>query len=386
MKNAHFPPPTLPPFPVAAQHLLGEQVKLNREQVKLRQDNNLMMGTMAEAVQEMNKMSTAIVTKQNAQAEEIVDLKKDVAELKDESKELRDGVKYALHTLKSSKLRQGKCEMYYPYVHLWFDGSTGNLCFCPVTLNDHRQLARKLVVLCVHAIFRFMNNETLFGESYSDTCTFLHYHFNDMKARNLNLDDQMNAYLQSSFKFLTRRPSTQAENSRRLIIVEFQQFKDFLSEVNAEYLNRPRRRQDINHRVSPALSHKSDGFEFGFDTSMAPINVLGAKHKNVSAKRRKQLPVIAEPWVKDWYTPLVGELFGVPADMLGVRHVVACEVASESECPAVKTYEEGLKDFLARKKRESDKKLARELKKKDKEANAKAVEKERNTRKRVRRS
>ena len=314
------------------------------------------------------------------------DLVTRIDDLEKTNTEMRADVNLVLHTIHSSKLREGKCALYFPYVHLWFDGSTGNNCICPVGLKDHRKLDRKLLVMSVHGVFRNMNKETPLGESLSDTYTFLHYHFNDMKASGLNVDDQMNAYLQSSFKFLTRRSSTVAENSRRLIILEMQPVKDLFSKIKVEYKNRPRRREDIGINVSPALSYKSDGFEFGFDTSMAPINVLGAKHKNVSAERRKKLAVIGEPWVKEWYSPIIGEFFGVPPNLLGVRHVVAGEVASESECPAVESYEVGLQKFLARKKRERNKKLARERKKKDKEAKAKAVEDERNARKRGRMS
>lgn len=97
----------------------------------------------------------------------------------------------------------GVRKAYFPYFHLMFDGSTGNNGWCPVTLTDFKKRPRELVVLSVQVISRFMIEESPDPQEFKTTFGFLNGP--DFKAAtDMSYDDEINAYLNSGFKFLAR--------------------------------------------------------------------------------------------------------------------------------------------------------------------------------------
>lgn len=145
-------------------------------------------------------------------------------------------------------------------------------------------------------------------------------------------------------------------------------FMDLLSKIDVEFPERPRVRNF--QPVCKTSRYNNDGFGFGFrkciDTDKSTGSIVQLGGKEISAERARTLPVIGEPWVQEWYTRIVGKVFGVPADMLGVRHVVGSVLDANSA--TVRTHAFGVEDYWRRRKNQGYKRVARDKERTAKEA------------------
>ena len=303
-------------------------------------------------------------------------LAKDVASVASDVSSLRSNTDQRLNAMAESfadyrkqnaidSFRSGENGEFLPFLHLLFDGSTGNNCYCPVTFTDSRGVVRKLVVTSVPAM-ELCYLEEMPTHSNPDLTRSFFTGGNFKRAENLTYDDEITAYTLSGFGFYSRGPqgsNSRNNNRRRLTIVEAHIFKALLNKINDSFPERPLVRANLKPG-SKTPNYKKDGAFFGFmytnakDMYGSPtgrITQIGSR--SVSAERKRQFPVEGEPWVKDWYTDFIGEFFGVPGHLLGTRHIVGSVIDTSSSVPH--TYKVGVADFWRRRNHQIKKKEKR---------------------------
>lgn len=264
--------------------------------------------------------------------------------------------------------RSGDNGEYLPFLHLLFDGSTGNNCWCPVTFTDTRRVLRKLVVISLPAM-EVCFSEEMPTHSNTDMTRSFFTGGNFKRAENLTYDDEITAYTLSGFGFYSRGPrgsNSRNNNRRRFTIVEARRFKALLKKVNDSFPDRPLVRANLRPGAK-IPNYKKDGAIFGF-MSVNPKDLFGSPTgrilhiggRSVSAERKRQFPVQGEPWVREWYTEYIGEFFGVPDHLLGARHIVGSAIDTSSSVPL--TYKDGAADFWRRRNHQKKKKEKRNLK------------------------
>lgn len=258
--------------------------------------------------------------------------------------------------------RSGDNGEYLPFLHLLFDGSTGNNCWCPVTFTDTRKVLRKLVVTSVPAM-ELCYLEEMPTHSNPDLTRSFFTGGNFQRAENLTYDDEITAYTLSGFGFYSRGPqgsNSRNNNRRRLTIVEAHHFRALLNKINDSFPDRPLVRASLRPG-SKTPNYKKDGAIFGF-MSVNPDDMYGSatgriahiSGRSVPAERKRQFPVEGEPWVIEWYTDYIGEFFGVPGHLLGKRHIVGSVIDTSSSVPH--TYKVGVASFWKRKNHQIKKK------------------------------
>ena len=246
--------------------------------------------------------------------------------------------------------RRGPRGQFLPYIHHLFDGSTGNNAVCPVAFTDHKDLERELVVISLAATERFFCEECpnkIDGQTTRSFFTGPDF----LRAAGLDYKDTIRIYLLTGFKFLAVGPAwnqERARNTQRVVIVEGKWYKQLLADIAREMPDRPLVRDFIQGGRSP--NYRNDGVDYGFrqvsktDKSTGRIVQIS---KVIPFEQKKKMVVVGEPWVRDWYTPFVADLFGIPSDMVGVRHAVSSVMDTTSA--AVGEHRDAIAKYKVRK-------------------------------------
>lgn len=239
-----------------------------------------------------------------------------------------------------------------PYMHHLFDGRDGNSALIPVELTDHRGLERELCCFYLPAAERFFAEEC---QNKIDAMTVRSFLTGPdfIRATGLNYQDVINIFLLTGFKFLAVGKGWNQErkrNTERVVIVEGKWYKQLLADIDREMPDRPKVRDFVQGGRMP--NYRNDGVDYGFrrvsnvNTSTGNIVQIGGP---LSHEKAKKCVVIGEPYVQEWYTPFVKDLFGVPRNKVMEHHIVSSAYDPTSAAPI--GHEVAAKKYRMRKKK-----------------------------------
>ncbi|CAN0049148.1 unnamed protein product [Scytosiphon promiscuus] len=258
-------------------------------------------------------------------------------------------IKAEINNMKSawnaSEFKKGFRGLYLKYLHAMFDGSTGNNCWCPVSLTDYLGRLRKLVVISIPAVDYFITHEVQHVVRENTTLGFFVNELRDdiPAVQDLNYIDEIKAFTKSGFRFLSpgrNLSGNRTLNRMRLIIVNADDFKILLSDSNTIMKDRMRNRS--TKPGSKPLDYSQFGFDFGFkigNQNVKEVKRIPRLNRDiVPLDSIRTLPVPGKPFVRETYTPFMREFFGLPSDMWGSRHVVCSEVDGDCMYGKVHSY------------------------------------------------
>lgn len=253
-------------------------------------------------------------------------------------------------TCETNNFTSGLKGMIYPYVHHGFHGASGNNFFCPFAFTDHAGLYRELCAISLPNAGKFFLEECP-AKIPVDTTTSFFLSPTFIRATGLNYKDIINGLLLTGMAFLAVGPGwnqMRLRNTAKFVFVEAAFMKNLLRDIDNHIPDRPRSRSDFVHG-GHVPSYKVNGVDFGFrqasreDKSTGPIVQI---RRTIPPERKKQMPVMAEAWVQEWYTPMVAQFFNVPHDMVGVHHVNSSVVDPTSDL--VKKHAQAIGEYRRR--------------------------------------
>ena len=259
-------------------------------------------------------------------------------------------------------LGQHNKDLFFPFLHLGFDGSSGNNFVVPVEMVDESKTNRDLCVISIPSAEIFMAHESGTGVPVDVTRNFFQNTMVFPLARNLTYKDRINCFLKTGFAFLAVGEKwnwKKAENDSRLRIVEATFWKETLQFIDEAFPDRVKNRSELRYGAKPP-SYKSVGLDIGFDVTTRRNRSVKKVARSFSDEEKKKFPVIGVPWVTEWYTPVVGKVFGVPDSLLGTKHIVGSKFSADSEI-RVLSYKEGLSDYHKCENKKNKRKRVRSL-------------------------
>lgn len=338
-------------------------------------ENKMQIAANREDITTINKTANMLLSSVVDVKSQVVDVKAQVEgvvetveefreEMKLVRKEVKDGNRDSAATSLQTEFRSGPGRKYLPYAHHWFDGATGNNCICPVSFTDHNRRERELVILSVALMTKFYIEEVNDSSSKDEVLSFIKGE-TFVRATGLSYKDVVKGLLLTGFKFrAVGRGCNQMrrENMARFVLVEAEFYKELLGDVKKYFPRRPLTRDFIMGGRAP--NYRVDGTDYGFlvtetDQSTGYITQIS---RSISAQQKTTMVCMGEPFVKEWYTPLFGKLFDVPAEMLGKYHITS-SVIDPSGKP-VKCHRQAQADYI---RRQENKKNSADLRKRKRE-------------------
>lgn len=255
-----------------------------------------------------------------------------------------------VRTSVTNAFKSGLRGQFLPYLHLGFDGSSGNNFYCQVSLTDHTGADRDLVCFSIPSATRFYGVECPQKIPMETTQSFfLSPEF--IRAGGLNYKDIINGLMLTGFGFLAVGPKwnqMRMRNTARFVFVEAAFARKLLDDIDEHMPDRPRVRRDLTHGGTTP-NYKLDGNDFGFRqqsrTDKSTGHIIQVR-QTIPYERKKMMPMLGEPWVREWYTPGVAKFFRIPEEEIGVHHVVGSVLDPNSAI--VKTHAQGFADFRQR--------------------------------------
>lgn len=328
---------------------------------KTMEDNGTAIGELARAA---GQLSSQIVGVQRGQLEinkTQVEMHQGQIEINGRIDSVTNDFNAFVRRSVTNDFKAGLRGAFLPYIHMGFDGSTGNNFFCPASFTDHTGVDRELCIISLPLAVRFFGEECPGKIPAATTQSFfLSPHF--IRAAGLDYKDIINGLLLTGFAFLAVGPKwnqMRLRNTSRFVFVEAAFFMKLLKDTDMHFPDRPRNRSDLVHG-GHRPNYKVDGVDFGFkeasrtDKSTGPIVQI---RQTIPLERKRTMAVLGEAWVKEWYNPMVAKFFDIPDDVVGVHHVISSVVDSTSAL--VKSHTEAIGDYKRRKSQSAYRKRAK---------------------------
>lgn len=234
-------------------------------------------------------------------------------------------------TCATNNFTSGLRGTFFPYLHHGFHGASGNNFYCPFSITDHMGEYRELVAISLPCAGKFYNEECPAHVALTTTTSFFLSPF-FVRAERLDFKDIISGVLLTGFSMLAVGPKwnqMRLRNTAKFVIVEAAFMKKLLQDIDIHIPDRPRNRSDFVHGGGHTPNYKVDGVDYGFRQASRDDKSTGRIVQicqTIRLERKRMMPVMGEAWVQEWYTPMVADFFDIPADMVGVHHVVSSVV------------------------------------------------------------
>ncbi|CAN0272063.1 unnamed protein product [Ectocarpus sp. 6 AP-2014] len=260
----------------------------------------------------------------------------------------------ALNRLREvSDFKKGKRHDFLPYLPLTVDTSTGSCGFCAVSAVDRRGCISEDVVVSVPYMVRFYRDDTPGCRmSETDTTDFFLNSDNFPESPAVPYPDFIKLILQTPFATLPIGPEgneRERQNRHRFRVTPLSDFKKLLRDIDTFFPERARARP-IRERACP-ISYGSEGNKFAYtsrsrnDHSTGFLPAIGT---SISPEDKSKIPAMCRPYVVENFTPACAKLFGIPPELVGKCHVVACSVVTDGV--SVKTHREAIRELVRTKR------------------------------------